>query len=197
MVKFQQRRERVHQLKLQGAEVSAFFDALVTFLQSTATSAYSNSLRSTIAADLSLVDPSCHNELLRHLRAPLTATPDPKSKKAQPGPKAAFYYHEFTLDLIARLVIRINPDRYHAGVTELTKTLDGLVSQVDHRQPRVVRRPQRHHALLHGVPLHALHLLPHRSQAAPEPRHQSRRAQPPLFFLHAPRGAAQGAGRGG
>ena len=129
MVKFQQRRDRVQQVKLQGAEVSAFFDALVVFLQSTATSPYSNSLRSTIAADLSLVDPLCHNELLRHLRAPLTATPDPKSKKPQPGPKAAFYYHEYTLDLLARLVIRVNPDRYHAGVTELTKTLDGLVSQ--------------------------------------------------------------------
>ena len=129
MLRFQQKRDRVHVAKLQGGDVYAFYDTVINFLQSTNGSAYSNGLRATIAADLSLVDPTMHGELLKHLRAPLTATADPKAKKQPPNPRQAFYYHEYTLDLLARLLSRVNPDKYHAGVTVLTKTLDDLVVQ--------------------------------------------------------------------
>ena len=131
VLRLQQRRERLNTAKLQGHEVYYFFDAVVTFLQSTGTNATAQSLRAIIAADLSLVDASNHSALLEHLRQILTVQPDPnaKGKSRVPTPKQGFYYHEFTLDLLSRLLIRVKPDRYHAGPTLLTKTLDDLVLQ--------------------------------------------------------------------
>ena len=129
LLQLQRKRERAVGARMQAGEVAAFFDALVTFLQSTNTNPYSNSLRSTIAAHLSLVDASNHAELLKHLRAPLTAVPDPKSRKPQPSAKQGFSYHEYTLDLLSRLMIRVQPDRYHQAQTVLTQTVDALVKE--------------------------------------------------------------------
>ena len=131
LLKFHTRRDRKQIAKLQAHEVSTFYDQTVTFLQSNNSStAQANALREAIAADLSQVDVSNHTELLKHLRAPLTAQQvDPKAKRQPAGPKEGFYYHQYTLDLLARLVIRVSPERYHSGVTVLTKTLDELVTQ--------------------------------------------------------------------
>ena len=131
LLKFQTKRDRLQASKLQANEVTTFYDQTVAFLQSNASNnAPANSLREAIAADLSQVEVSNHTELLRHLRAPLTATPaDPKAKRQPAGPKEGFFYHQYTLDLLSRLVIRVSPDRYHSGVTVLTKTLDELVTQ--------------------------------------------------------------------
>ena len=131
LLKFQTKRDRLQIAKLQAHEVSTFYDQTVSFLQSNSSpTAQANSLRDAIAAYLSQVEVSNHTELLKHLRAPLTAQPaDPKAKRQPAGPKEGFFYHQYTLDLLSRLVIRVSPERYHSGVTVLTKTLDELVTQ--------------------------------------------------------------------
>jgi hypothetical protein len=47
------------------------------------------------------------------------------------GPRANpdFFFHEHTLDVLARILVKTTPAHYHERVTPLTKTLDELVAQ--------------------------------------------------------------------